>query len=228
MPFPKVFTLLDLQTKAYFAGKRTERIASDLPSGGVAFGDRWVRSMPIAVPGHERLLFIAGRIDTALAFDDGTFGIVDFKTTVPKAEHAMLYGRQLHAYALAAEHPAPANLGLRPVTRLGLVCFEPEKMSARGSSVAYKGRAHWIEIPRDDRGFMRFLGQVAELLDRSSPPEPSPNCSFCAYLSEGALAILNNWLSSVEAEARNGEERGPAQPGKPHLAPVERIGERIR
>jgi hypothetical protein len=103
--FPGIFNLLDLQTKRYFSSKRTERIDRGLPPGRVAYGDRWVRSMPIPVPGHDRPLIIAGRIDTALAFDDGTFGIIDFKTTVPRPEHASLYGRQLGAYAVAAENP---------------------------------------------------------------------------------------------------------------------------
>src|SRR6266536_2942149 len=82
-PFPKVFTLLDVQTKRFFEGKRTEDIEPGLRPGRVAFGDRWVRSGPILVPGHDRPLFLAGRFDTALGFDEGTFGIIDFKTTVP-------------------------------------------------------------------------------------------------------------------------------------------------
>src|SRR5436309_2014666 len=86
-PYPKVFTRLDQQTKDYFFGKRTEEMDQGLCPGRVAFGDRWVRSAPLAVPGHQSAVMLAGRIDTALAFDDGSYGIIDFKTAEPRGEH---------------------------------------------------------------------------------------------------------------------------------------------
>jgi hypothetical protein len=213
-----VFTLLDLQTKAFFDGKRTDRISSDLPPGRVVEQDRWVRSMPIQVPGHDRRLFIAGRLDAALAFDDGTFGIVDYKVTAPKPHHASLYGRQLRAYATAAENPAPGNLLLTPVTRLGLMCFEPTAMTATKGGAAYRGTTRWVEIPRDDDAFMSFMADVADLLDRPTPPDASPSCAFCSYLLDGVLMYLAPAVQQASMHRSKPPRRRP--PGSAHLTLV--------
>jgi hypothetical protein len=199
-PFPKVFTLLDIQTKRFFEGKRTEKIASGLRPGRVAFGDRWVRSGPIHVPSHPKPVFIAGRFDSAFRFDDGTYGVVDFKTTNPKDGHIPLYGRQLHAYAHALEHAASGNLVLAPVSQLGLLCAEPVSMIPVKAGVAYKAALHWIEVERDDESFLKFLSQVLDILERPAPPEAAVGCPFCAYVMDGVLSMLAQ-VRSEEAAA---------------------------
>jgi PD-(D/E)XK nuclease superfamily protein len=189
-PFPKIFTLLDLQTKEYFKGKRAEDIAPALRPGRVLHGDRWVRSVPLPILGHGTPVLLGGRFDTALAFDDGTFGLVDFKTTDPKSSHIHLYSRQLHACALAAEHPAPGHLELAPVSQMGLLCVEPTSMVSLGAGVAYRATRRWVEIRRDDGAFLEFLAGVVSVLERPEPPDPSPQCTFCEYVSAGSLALL--------------------------------------
>jgi hypothetical protein len=143
--FPKVFRMMDNQTKDFYVNKRSEEMAEELRPGRVAFGDRWVRSRPLSVPGHETQVALQGKIDTALSFDDGTYGIIDLKTRSPKAGHVPFYGRQLHGYALAAENPAEGALDLSPVSQLGLLCVEPVAMIGVGDTVAYKGAT----LPRD-------------------------------------------------------------------------------
>jgi hypothetical protein len=189
-PFPKIFTRLDTQTKDFFFGKRTEEMSPGLRSGRIAFGDRWVRTAPLLVPGHVTSVALAGRIDTALAFDDGSYGIIDFKTSEPKAEHVHFYGRQLHAYALATEFPAPGALELRPITQIGLLCVEPVAMVGLDGDVAYKGESSFLEIERDDDAFLAFLSQVHYLLENPEPPDPAPKCGFCRYLAVGSLVAL--------------------------------------
>ena len=189
-PFPKVFSLIDHQMKDYFLGRRTEEIASCLAPGRVAFGDRGLRSAPLAVPGHQMRVVLAGRMDTALAFDDGSYGIIDFKTAEPRDAHVPFYGRQLHAYAMAAEHPARGALRLDPVTALGLLCVEPVAMVEAPDGVAYEGCPHYVEVPRDDGAFIAFLSQVLFVLERPEPPEPASGCAFCSYLAAGSLVVL--------------------------------------
>jgi hypothetical protein len=195
-PFPKVFSLLDAQTKRFFAGKRTGEIADILPPGRLVHGERAVRSGRLMLPGHQRPVLLAGRFDAAFRFDDGTFGIVDFKTAVPRDEHLALYGRQLHAYALAAENPAPGSLLLRPVTQLGLLCVEPTRMVRHRGGVAYGGHPHWVEIPREDGAFLGFLDEVLSVLERKTPPLPKADCRFCEYLTAGALTLLADHVPS--------------------------------
>jgi hypothetical protein len=189
-PMPKVFTRLDQQTKDYFFGKRAEGIAEGLYPGRVAVGDRWVRSRPLIVPGHRTLVTFAGRIDTALGFDDGSFGIIDFKTSEPRDEHVPFYSRQLHSYALAVEYPAPGAFALTPVRQLGLVCIEPQAMVGLEADVAYRAQTVFLEIPRDDDAFFAFISQVLFVLERPDPPDASPGCSYCAYLAAGSLLLL--------------------------------------
>jgi PD-(D/E)XK nuclease superfamily len=195
-PFPRVFGLLDGQTKEFFAAKRTEKISPGLPPGRVYCGDRWVRSRPLDVPGHRRKVLLRGRIDTALAFYDGTFGIVDFKTAEPKDGHVGLYGRQLHSYALAAENAAKGSLLLPRVSVLGLLCVEPVGVDGHDEGVAFYGEPQWVEVPRDDDAFLAFLLQVLLILDREVPPEPAPECQFCRYLAAGAVSLLTDLYGS--------------------------------
>lgn len=195
-PFPKIFTRLDNQTKDFFYGKRAEEMSVQLNPGRVAFGDRWVRSAALRVPGHTAEVTLAGRIDTALAFDDDSYGIIDFKTAEPRAEHVPFYGRQLHAYVLAAENPALGALELQPVSQLGLLYIEPVAMVGLEGDVAYKGESHFLEIERDDDAFFAFLSQVLYLLERPEPPAPAPKCSFCTYLAAGSLVELTGSYGS--------------------------------
>jgi len=180
--FPKIFNTIDKLMKDYFEGKTTSEIAPQLPEGVVRFGEKWVTSSPISLPGHDATCYIRGKFDTVVAFSDGSYGIVDFKTTPPRAEHVNFYSRQLHAYAYALENPAPKSLSLAPITRLGLLCVEPVLMDKTGpDQIAYIGDVTWLEVPKDEPGFTGFLDHVLTILESSSPPDSNPNCGYCQY-----------------------------------------------
>jgi PD-(D/E)XK nuclease superfamily protein len=196
-PFPKMFSKLDQLSKDFFFGMPTDEMAEGLPKGRVALHDRLVRSRPLQVPGHATQVVFEGRIDTALAFADGTFGILDFKTSAPRAEHIPFYSRQLAAYTLAAENPAEGKLHLSPVSCLGLLCIEPTAMVGLGDRVAYRSDVHFLEIPRGDDVFMAFVSQVLYLLERPEPPDATPGCSFCSYLSDGCLVALTEYYGPL-------------------------------
>jgi hypothetical protein len=181
-PMPRIFTAIDLMMKRYFAGKSTAALAPELPMDVVEFGDRWVESNPIVLPHHTSTCCIRGKFDTVVRFEDGSYGVVDCKTSQSKGEHVPLYSRQLHAYAYALEHAAPGKLRLSPVSRLGLLCVEPVDMLAVGErAYAYKAEVVWVDCPRDDAGFLTFLADVLDVLDRPTPPDGSPTCPFCRY-----------------------------------------------
>ena len=115
-PFPKIFNQIDKLMKGYFQGKPTLEISSTLPEGSVQFGERWVTSDLISFPKRNASCFIKGKFDTVVEFSDGSFGVVDFKTSAAKPEHIEFYSRQLHAYAYALENPAPGSLRLSPIS----------------------------------------------------------------------------------------------------------------
>ena len=181
---PKVFTQIDEQMKACCEGRRTETLAPDMPAGVFEFGERWVESQPIDVylPDAVHRCLIRGRFDTVVRLDDGGYAVVDFKTSERRADHVPLYARQLHAYAYALEHPAPGAFALGPVTRLGLLVFEPEKFAREaGGQGTLTGGLSWIEIPRDDGMLFGFLAEVLSVLERPEPPGGAPLCDWCVY-----------------------------------------------
>jgi PD-(D/E)XK nuclease superfamily len=177
-PFPSVFGRIDRAMKDFYLGERAEVAVPGMPPGVIGSGDRWVKSAPLMLPASSKACVIRGRVDVLVDRDDGTTGVVDFKTTVPKPDHLATYGRQLHAYAMALEHPSsgmPAH-----VSSLGLLCFLPDTYKALDRRAGISGDLQWIEVSRDDVGFAQFLSEVVSVLGCDDPPEPAPGCSWCA------------------------------------------------
>lgn len=181
-PFPSIFGKIDRLMNAYFKGQRSSAISPDLPEGEITYGEKWVRSAEIRLPNQEHACFIRGRFDTAIRFSDGSYAIVDFKTTQPAAHHVAFYGRQLHAYAYALENPAPKGFALSPIKHLGLLCVDPSDLQRfEDGRIAYLGDPQWIEVPKDMQAFLGFIDQVLSVLEASKPPEANPECGYCNY-----------------------------------------------
>ena len=181
-PFPKIFGTIDLLMKAIYLDQPTKKISPDLPDGKAILSGRWVTSEPFNAGTHRNTIFISGIFDTLVQFDDGAYGIVDFKTTRPAPGHIPFYSRQLHAYAYALENPEVGKLHFQPVERLGLLCFDPSNMFEDPPAILnLSGQASWVECPLDKEGFLNFLEEVLTLLEQPEAPDASPDCSFCAY-----------------------------------------------
>jgi hypothetical protein len=182
-PFPKVFTRIDALMKQLFDGKPTSALTPDLPSGRVAMQGKWVQSEPISFPDVSASCYIKGAFDSVLEFDDGTYAVVDFKTTTPAKHHIGFYGRQLGAYAYALEHPAANALHLAPISKLGLLCLDPIDINhgADHTRITYDSEVTWVELPKNEEKFLTFLRGVLELLSLPEPPPAHPECGFCAY-----------------------------------------------
>ena len=203
--FPKVFGALDNAQKEFFVGRSVKEVKKSLPAGVVQRGKR-VKSEAIALPGTSYRVQFGGDTDTILKFSRAGYGVCDFKTSSPSDEAAALYGRQLHAYAIALERPAGDALPLAPVSKMGLICFPPEGMielpadqpsqkrakaaepSARGRTTsaeqrryAYRTSAVWVEVERNDEAFLHFVADAVKLITRRSMPRSAPNCGWCRW-----------------------------------------------
>jgi hypothetical protein len=186
--FPGIFSKIDSLMKHYFEGRSTSEFTPDLPGGVVKFGGLGVESEPLYLPGHTHAFSLAGKFDSVLEFEDGSYAVVDFKTTSPRPEHVAFYSRQLHAYAYALEHPAPGKLALAPVTRLGLFSLDMDGLERHSNErLALLGPVHWQECPRDEAGFLKFLERVVSVLELPSPPPASEKCGFCKYRENSRL-----------------------------------------
>lgn len=184
-PFPGIFSRIDKLMKDYYEGQPADEISPELPKGVVRFGERWVTSQEISFPHLSAECFVRGKFDTVVEFEDGSYGVVDFKTTQPKAEHVPFYSRQLHAYAYALEHPAPGKFALGPISKLGLLCVEPVDMGVNEQGqIAYLGDVTWLDCPKDEDQFLAFIESVLSILAEPKPPESGVNCGYCRYREE--------------------------------------------
>jgi len=191
IPLPSIFSQIGSLLKNHYDGKRTSELHPDLPPGIVSHGEKRVRSQTIRLTGHDATCSIRGRFDIVVTFDDGTYGVIDFKTSRPGADTAWVYSRQLHAYAYALEHPAPGALALSPVTKLGLLYFYPSSVSQdKVERISYDAEITWIEVAKDEHEFLRFIDEAMDVLELREPPEHSPACLWCRYV--GSMADLTD------------------------------------
>lgn len=188
--FPAIFTKIDQAMKEAFAGEQAVMISPSLPAGVLVTGDRWVESIDINLPGRSSICIIRGKIDSYVEFTDGTYAIIDFKTSLPSLQAQENYSRQLHAYAWALENAAAGRFSLHPITHLGLLTFEPETFTNGTTHGSLNGGIQWIEIVRDNDAFISFLDEVFAVLDQSTPPPSSADCSFCKYRSLSRMVAM--------------------------------------
>jgi hypothetical protein len=181
-PFPGIFGKMANLTSEFYQGRPAREISQTLPAGSVKYREKFVKSAPISFPGVASQCYISGRFDAVIEFDDGTYGIVDYKTAEAKDEHVAFYVRQLTAYAYALENPAPGALALSPVSIMGLFVITPERYEQiPGGEMVYVNKRTWMDVPRDDRAFLAFLGEVMAVLDSPTPPPSSEECGVCSY-----------------------------------------------
>ena len=189
--FPKVFGALDNAQKDFFVGRSVKEVSRSLPAGVLQRGKR-VKSESIALPGTSYRVQFGGDTDTLFKFSRAGYGVCDFKTSTPSDDAAALYGRQLHAYAIALERPAGDAMPLAPVSRMGLICFPPEGMielpaakppraSKAAKQYAYRTSAVWVEVERDDEAFLHFVADAVKLITRRTMPRSAPNCGWCRW-----------------------------------------------
>jgi hypothetical protein len=181
-PFPGMFGKMGDLTSNYYLGKPASEISSELPAGTVKFREKWVKSAPIGFPDMSSQSIIKGRFDAIIAFEDGSYGIIDYKTSDASEEKAAFYSRQLSAYAYALENPAPGALSISPITRLGLFIITPNRFEQLpDGELAFVTKATWMDVPRDDATFLSLLREIVSLLDEPTPPFPAEDCGLCNY-----------------------------------------------
>ena len=175
---------LDARLKASLDGRRTEAIAPDMPAGVVHAGERAVDSdtLDVHLPDAIHRCAIRGTLDMMVKLDDGGWAVVDLATGSCSPPQVAARGRRLQACAFALEHPASGAASLGPITRLGILAFEPEKFAAEAGGVgALSGGLSWIEISRNDAALYGFLAEALSVLERPQPPGGAPLCPWCVY-----------------------------------------------
>jgi hypothetical protein len=184
-PFPSIFTRIDGLMKSFYHGALAQEMTDELPQGTIRCEECWVTSQTTKLPYRDTSFYIKGKFDAVVEFDDGTYGVVDFKTSRAKPEHIPFYGRQRMS-RLCTRAPLPGALRMAPVTRLGLLCVEPVLMERNPlGSIAYIVNSVWLPVEKDEEGFLAFIDRVLGLLDCDEAPPASKDCSFCKYRQAG-------------------------------------------
>lgn len=181
MPMPGIFSAIAGRQKEFYSGKRTEHFCSRLPPGVIEYGEKWVESIPIKADGSAVSCYIKGRFDIVVKFDDGGYGIIDCKTASPSDKKTQMYGRQLQAYAYALENPAQGQLSLSPITKLGILYFEPFSFEQLNlTEQAFRGNLVWHGVERDDASFFDFMKTIVKVLESDEiHPHTCENCIYC-------------------------------------------------
>lgn len=185
IPLPSIFTKIAGLLKKYYDGKRTEELHPGLPPGIVKYGEKHIESKIFRFENHRDNCYIRGRFDVVLEFDDGTYGVIDYKTGNPESGLSKLYGRQLHSYAHALENPAPGSLYLTPISMLGLLYFHPTSVSQRDlQSLSFDSNIHLINVERKNNEYLKFIEDALRLLELPQPPAHGSDCQWCDYLKK--------------------------------------------
>ncbi|KKN69427.1 hypothetical protein LCGC14_0441540 [marine sediment metagenome] len=186
-PMPGIFTKIDGSMKAYFQDTSTERLAKqlgvDIPAGKIRRGQEMVKSAEIMAHGKPTGLYLSGKIDSRIIFEDGTIGIPDFKTSKIDAAKAAIYAPQLRAYAYCIEHPAGGKEGLM-VSLLALIGFSPERFgfsSGKTPSYGLTGSGSWAPIDLDREAFEDLMAQISTIVNNPEPPSEGSGCGLCQY-----------------------------------------------
>ena len=117
-PFPGIFAKLDSQQRRYFTDRPTSDVDPGLPPGTLHNGGR-VQSAPHTIGGVD--FTIRGSMDALLRFDDGSVGVVDFKSSTASPALGDAYRPQLAAYQWSLSHPASGDA--ETVSVAGLLIF---------------------------------------------------------------------------------------------------------
>ncbi len=185
---PHVISEIDGCMKGSLDGKNLQSLDKSLPDCKIILSDSWVQSKPIIVGDME--VVIRGRIDAALDFHDGTYGVIDYKASNKNGLSMHGYTRQLQGYAYALMNNDSRDVHLSPISRLGVLQYRPDKFSILGNGkAALEGQIEWIEIENDIADFARFIiEEVIPFLKREDmqPQEQDPWMNYvnCYYMEE--------------------------------------------
>ena len=174
-PFAGIFAKLDSQQRRYFTDRSTSDIDPTLPPGTLHNGGR-VQSAPHTIGGVD--FTIRGSMDALLRFDNGSVGVVDFKSSTASPQLGDAYRPQLAAYQWALSRPASGDP--EEVSVAGLLVFAPESMVDTEQGRAYLVSTTWIPVEIEDGWFENFLGRIAPLIQEPKEAPSKTDCEWCS------------------------------------------------
>jgi hypothetical protein len=175
---PAIFTTIDGLMTSYYDNRSTKDISDTLQEGIITLGGIQVKSRPIFCKEYNCNIVIGGKVDSLMMFNDGTFGVIDFKTTLPKKTTVDFYFPQLMSYSVALEYNDPEITKDCKISKIGLCCFNPLSFDKTSGLL---GSTEWIEIEKNKDRFKAMLLRIAKMLTAKEKPKSGENCTFCQF-----------------------------------------------
>lgn len=177
LPFPSVFSKLDILQKNFYHDKSSDLLGGKIASGVIKTDYSRTQKSKILQDNKGRKFQLKGRIDAYVKHKD-SFSIIDFKVTDIDEKKIDTYATQLLAYAIMFDQPDEGFLKLNPIIDLGIFCFEPDTMVDHQNAPNFKMKTQFYLIERDDKRMFEFITTVIDLLEGKSPASKE-KCSIC-------------------------------------------------
>ena len=174
MPMPGVFSAINTRLQTPLVEKNLRAISRNLPDAKVINQEGWVESIRVS----DTDVYIKGKYDLLAEKSDASFVLVDLKISQPNDDKVDIYKSQLGAYKFALENPARGK-GMK-ISQLGLLIFYPDKVAFEEGIAKFDFPPTWLEVPIDDKAFLKFIKEVDELL-HGAMPEEGKDCKWCKY-----------------------------------------------
>ena len=184
---PRIFTVIDVLTKVCCENKNMKEFDESFPDAFITGADQWVKSKPITNPKYPDFeIVIRGKIDGTIKNPDGTYSVIDFKTTEINENHLEKYIQQLSCYSYCLQNPNSSKDFSLPVSnKVGLFVFEPSNFSIDNNSNAnLSGQIKYFEYEYDRNKFEDFIrNQIIPLL-ASDEPKPKDDEPYYVFLKQ--------------------------------------------
>ena len=148
-------------------------------------------------------LKVSGYTDRRVRLEDGTVGVIDFKTSAPRLDKLGRFWRAMSSYQYAIEY---AEGEPEEVTQLGLVVFSPTGFGLHKTDATrayYMGKLMHVPIDIDREKFQLLLEKVGQLVSCEDMPPPGA-CDSCRH----AQVVADRQTSEALRKAAESDEIG--------------------
>ena len=188
---PPVFSRFDVVQQAYYKDKNTSDLTKELPEGRIMNKDE----LPGRVVSQTlrdnkgRSFILGGRPDIVIKFDQGGYGIIDFKTTKISEDKSENYKHQLEAYAQIFSKPGATKSKktplLNPITHMGILQFDPSDIQTHNeNSCDMRMNISFSPLRRDEKDFFENITQIIDIINQSEVPDFTEDCNDCQFVKQ--------------------------------------------
>ena len=175
---PPVFSRFDVVQQAYYKDKNTSDLTKELPTGRIMNKEELPGRVvsEILKDNKGREFILGGRPDIVIKFDQGGYGIIDFKTTKISEDKSENYKHQLEAYAQIFSKPGSTKSKktplLNPITHMGILQFDPSDIQSHNdTSCDMRMNISYSPLNRDEKDWREKSTKRREIRKKPSTPD---------------------------------------------------------